>query len=84
MTPSIVRRRSKVPEVERKESGLTLRTQDPEKFPRSAVVLEGEIDSLEEALLMSVADLHWLITTGGPAMLSLLGGPLARKEDEDV
>ena len=30
---------------------------------------------------LSPADLHWIVTAGGPAMLALLGGPLSRVEE---
>ena len=31
--------------------------------------------------LLDASDLHWLVVSGGPAMLALLGGPLARVEE---
>lgn len=34
----------------------------------------------EKSADLSVADLHWLVTAGGPAMLCLLGGPNERME----
>lgn len=43
------------------------------------VWVEPQDENPENCAKIDAADLHWLVTTGGPAMIALLGGPLAIK-----
>jgi hypothetical protein len=54
--------------VER-EGGVTLLADD------DGIVVQGSEAGYGGARI-EPADLHWLVTTGGPAMIALLGGPI--------
>lgn len=63
--------------VERK-AGVTLRAANAiEAEDGTAVVLVEPGGEEHGSVYMTGADLLWLVTTGGPAMVALLGGPHA-------
>jgi hypothetical protein len=59
-----------------------LLTYDPE-VPGHVYVQSSHNANPHDSAALTPSDLHWLVTTGGPAMIALLGGPLAIKGADD-
>ena len=64
--------------VERSEKGVRL-THEPDAKGGDVIVGKGK-----QAVLIEAADLYWLVTAGGPAMIALLGGPIDGRGIERV